>query len=112
MLTPVPPGVQVLLLALVLGAAVFDARYRRIPNWLTLAGVLIGLAMNAYLYGVFPTKQVQGSWGGLLFAAQGLGFGFAVYVFLYALRAMGAGDVKLMAAVGAMAGWRDWFGIF
>src|SRR4051812_12918709 len=105
MLTPVPPGVQAMLLLLVLGAAVFDARYRRIPNWLTLAGVLLGLALNTWLYGVFPTKQVQGTWGGLVFAAEGLGFAFAVYLFLYALRAMGAGDVKLMAAVGAMTGW-------
>lgn len=42
----------------------------------------------------------------------GFGVGFGVYVALYALRAMGAGDVKLMAAVGSMVGWEDWFGIF
>src|SRR5438445_312885 len=39
-LTLPPPGVEALLLALVLGAAVYDVRYRRIPNWLTLLGVL------------------------------------------------------------------------
>jgi prepilin peptidase CpaA len=42
----------------------------------------------------------------------GLGVGFAAYFILYSLRAMGAGDVKLMAAVGALVGVRDWFGIF
>jgi prepilin peptidase CpaA len=37
---------------------------------------------------------------------------FGVYVVLYALHAMGAGDVKLMAAVGAIVGAQNWFGIF
>ena len=107
-----PPSVEAVVLALVLGAAVYDARYRRIPNWLTLAGVLIGLALNAYQYGALPTPVVQGSWQGLLFSLQGFGLGFGVYLLLYALRAMGAGDVKLMAAVGSLVGWENWFGIF
>ena len=61
------------------------------------------MALNTFLY--------QG-WPGLRFALKGLGLGFGVYLVLYALRAMGAGDVKLMAAVGAIVGWEDWFGIF
>ena len=92
-----------MLLAVVLVAGVYDVRYRRIPNWLTVSGVLLGLALNTFLY--------QG-WPGLRFSLVGLAVGFGVYFGLYAVRAMGAGDAKLMAAVGAMGGWQDWFGIF
>ena len=102
-LTLPPRGIEVVLLALVLGAAVYDVRYRRIPNWLTLLGVLVGLGLNSFLY--------QG-WPGLRMALLGLAIGFSVYFALYAIRAMGAGDVKLMAAIGSMVGWQDWFGIF
>jgi prepilin peptidase CpaA len=98
-----PPGVVAFLLAVVVGAAAYDVRYRRIPNWLSVSGVLIGLAMNTFLY--------QG-WPGLRFALAGMAAGFGVYLVLYMLRAMGAGDVKLMAAVGALVGWEDWFAIF
>jgi prepilin peptidase CpaA len=98
-----PPGAEAILIALVLGAAVYDVRYRRIPNWLSVGGVLIGLALNTFLY--------QG-WPGLRFALIGLAAAFGVYFLLYALRAMGAGDVKLMAAVGAIVGWQNWFGTF
>ena len=105
-----PPGAEALLLALVLGAAVYDIRYRRIPNWLTVGGVLFGLILNSFLYqGISPAVF---GFSGLFFALKGLMLAFAVYVFLYVLRAMGAGDVKLMAAVGAIAGWENWFGIF
>lgn len=82
-------------------------RYRRIPNWLTLAGILAGIAMNTFLAWDSPSR-----WSGLFFALKGMGLGFALYFALFAIRAMGAGDVKLMAAVGAMVGWEDWFGIF
>jgi prepilin peptidase CpaA len=98
-----PPGTEALLLAIVLGAAVYDVRYRRIPNWLTVTGVLAGIGLNTFLYQGLP---------GLVFSLKGLGLAFVVYVALYALHAMGAGDVKLMAAVGAIVGWENWFGIF
>src|SRR5215467_6431570 len=105
-----PPGSEALLLAIVLAAAVYDVRFRRIPNWLNVTGVVLGLTLNSFLYqGISP--NVFG-FAGLFFALKGLGLAFIVYVFLYALRAMGAGDVKLMAAVGAIVGWEDWFGIF
>ncbi len=91
------------MLLVVLVAAVYDVRYRRIPNWLSLTGVVFGLAMNTFLY--------EG-WPGLRLSLIGLAVGFGVYFFLYMLRAMGAGDVKLMAAVGAIVGWQDWFGTF
>ena len=91
------------LLIVLLAAAVFDILYRRIPNWLTVSGVVLGIAMNTILGS--PDA-------GLVFSLVGLAVAFGVYVALYALRAMGAGDVKLMAAVGALVGWERWFGIF
>lgn len=98
-----PPGVAAILVTLVLTAAVYDLRYRRIPNWLTVSGVLAGIALNTFLYPIWP---------GLKASLLGLAAGFGVYFVLYALHAMGAGDAKLMAAVGALVGWKDWFGIF
>jgi len=102
-----PPGIEVILLTLVVGAAIYDVRYRRIPNWLTLAGVLAGIAMNLFLTWDSPQR-----WSGLGFSLKGMGLGFGLYLALYMLRAMGGGDVKLMAAIGAMVGWQDWFGVF
>ena len=102
-LTLPPPGVEVVLIILVLAAAVYDVRYRRIPNWLTVSGAAVGLALNTFLYS---------GWPGLVFSLKGLLLGFGLYFALYALRAMGAGDVKLMGAVGSIVGWQDWFAIF
>lgn len=98
-----PIGASAVLIALVLIASVYDMRYRRIPNWLSLTGAITGLALNSFLY--------QG-WPGLRLSLVGLTVAFCAYFILYSLRAMGAGDVKLMAAIGALTGVRDWFGIF
>src|ERR1017187_8474904 len=87
-----PPKVEVVLLVVLLAAAVFDVFYRRIPNWLTVGGVVLGIVTNAL---IGPPLA------GVGFAMAGLGVAFGIYVLLYAVRAMGAGDVKLMAAVGA-----------
>ena len=85
---------KLLLELLVVVAAYLDLRDRRIPNWLTGTGVLVGLGSNYY----------QSGWPGLRNGLLGLSAAFALYALLFALRAMGGGDVKLMAAVGAFTG--------
>ena len=103
-----PPILQVVLALVVVIAAVYDVRYRRIPNWLTLSGVLLGLGLNWWV-----GSQLGADAGfGVLRALKGLGLAFVIYFPLYILRGMGAGDVKLMSAVGAIAGAANWFGIF
>lgn len=75
-------------------AAVCDVRERRIPNWLTVGTLASGLALRAAL---------EGS-GGLALAVVGVfAAGFPALV-LFRLRAMGGGDVKLLAACGALLG--------
>jgi prepilin peptidase CpaA len=86
---------EFLLAALVITAAGFDLRTRRIPNWLCVAGLICGVAFQ-------DTRQ----------AMLGAGLALLIYVPLFALRAMGGGDVKLMAAVGSIAGPKAWLAIF
>ena len=99
-----PPGITVVLLTVVIAAAMFDLRSRRIPNWISVSGAVLGLGLNAFL-------DQKNEWN-LWFSVKGLLLGFGVYFVLYLLRAMGAGDVKLMGAVGALVGAVNWFGIF
>ena len=97
-----PVSLKVVLVCTVLVAGVFDLRYRRIPNWLNLSAISLGLAVNILLF------EVHGFFAALL----GMGCSLLVYVPLYLVRGMGAGDVKLMAAVGAIVGPWNWFCIF
>ena len=101
-MTPPPAYIQLALVAMVTIAALWDLRFRRIPNWLTASGVVAGLAIQAGL----------GGWAGLRSAAFGLGLALLVYLPLFLLRAMGGGDVKLMAAVGAFLGPKNWIVAF
>ncbi len=97
---PIPLKLALILTAL--AAAYFDLRVRRIPNWISLAGAGLGLLLNTYFESLHGT----------LIAAGGLLVALCIYVPLYALKGMGAGDVKLMAAIGAIAGPGNWFNIF
>lgn len=96
-----PPLLRALLALLVILAAAFDYRYRRVPNWLTFSGAALGVALYSFLY------QTAGLWTSL----KGLGLALLIYLPLYLLRGVGGGDVKLMAAVGAIAGPVNWLGI-
>jgi len=82
------------LLAILLIASWTDIRRHRIPNLASLGGALLGLGLNALLFGL------DGFLGGL----YGLGLGLLIFLPFYALGGMGAGDVKLLAAVGAFVG--------
>ena len=101
-MTQLPFVLGLLLASGVVVAAVYDIRFRRIPNWLSLTMVALGLVLNLALQG---TPGIVTSLIGLLVASL-------IYFPLYLLRAMGAGDVKLMAAVGAVVGVRNWFFVF
>ena len=89
------PGTGVLI-GLLLLAAWIDWRTFRIPNWLTASGMAWGLAYN--------TVFADSAWSGLAHGLLGLVTGLALLLPLYAIRVMGAGDVKLMAMVGAFLG--------
>jgi len=85
---------SVLAVAAAVCAAVNDLQERRIPNWLTYPAMLLGLVLQGVLHG----------WGGLLTSAiGGLLFGGTFFLF-YLIRATGAGDVKLAAALGCLVG--------
>jgi prepilin peptidase CpaA len=71
-----------------------DWRTRRIPNWLTVSTLLLGIAVNA---GV-------GRWTGAKSALLGAALGLAVLFPFVLLRALGAGDWKLAGALGAWLG--------
>lgn len=94
-----------LLFLALLGAAVWhDVRARRIPNAIVFPGALAGLLLHTLLpagAGVFGTPM---GGLGLVSALGGCGLGLACLLPMYALRLMGAGDVKLLAMVGAFVG--------
>jgi prepilin peptidase CpaA len=85
-----------LLLVLLAVATVIDLRSHRIPNWLSLGSTLLVLVLYVALLGI-------GS-NGLLAGLGGWAVGLAVFLPLYLMGGMAAGDVKLMALAGSFLG--------
>jgi len=84
----------VLALAVAIVAGWLDWRSRRIPNWLTVPALGAGLAVNSLAW----------RWAGTKAALQGAGLGLALLLPFVLLRGLGAGDWKLMGALGAWLG--------
>src|SRR5580693_1946341 len=90
----IPVEVAWLVSAVLVEAAVIDGWKLRVPNWLTFHFALGGLIYAAWMGG----GQM------LLWSLGGAVLGLALLLPLYAIGGMGAGDVKLLAGVGAWVG--------
>jgi prepilin peptidase CpaA len=90
------PGVCVLVSMILIVAAAIDGWKLKVPNWVTFPMVAGGWVFSTYLFG----------WEGLLGSLTGTVVGLALLLPAYAIGGMGAGDVKLLAGVGAWVwGW-------
>jgi prepilin peptidase CpaA len=86
--------IWILTLVLTITAGLLDWRSRRIPNWLTVPSFFVGIILHAIL----------GGWRGALFALEGAVLALALLFVPVLMRAIGAGDWKLVGAVGSFMG--------
>lgn len=94
MLIPQNIATALLFIPLALSITYMDVRYRRIPNKLVLIILLGGVVVNTYF----------GAWHGLASSFGGAGIAFGIMFLFHLFGTMGAGDVKLFAAIGAVLG--------
>lgn len=83
-----------LLIGCMIIAVYCDLRWRRIPNWVIVSGLLTGLFLQVLSGGGTAVGE----------ALQGLAVGLALLFIPFVLGGMGAGDVKLLGLVGAVKG--------
>jgi prepilin peptidase CpaA len=89
-----PYSIEAVLVLVVIIAAWTDIRTRRIPNPITVAGALLGFVLHVWNSGL----------QGALTSIEGALLGLGLFIVFYFVGGMGAGDVKLFAAVGALVG--------
>ncbi|HEY0321876.1 MAG TPA: A24 family peptidase [Pyrinomonadaceae bacterium] len=83
-----------LLIPLAVIITYYDVRYRRIPNAFVLATLISGVTVNS----------IFGGWQGVLASLGGCALAFILMFIMHVFGAMGAGDVKLFAAIGSVTG--------
>src|SRR4030042_3319596 len=88
--------------AVLIIAAVNDIRVQKIPNWLTSPAMAVGIIYHTGLKGL----------EGFIFSWGGIGVGIVVMIGFYLVGGTGAGDVKLMGAVGGFLGPKGGFLVF
>jgi prepilin peptidase CpaA len=94
MLSPSLIASEILLIPLAIIIIYYDVRYRRIPNAYVLATLISGIIINAMF----------GNLRGALDSLEGCALAFVLIFVLHVFGAMGAGDVKLFSAIGAVTG--------
>jgi prepilin peptidase CpaA len=92
MMDPQTLVTALIFIPLAAGVTYMDVRYRRIPNKLVLVTLIAGLTLNT----------IFGGSHGLLISLGGFGLAFGLMFLLHVFGTMGAGDVKLFAAIGAV----------
>ena len=92
----------IFLSVILITAAIIDLRNQRIPNLLTYPGILMALTYHTIINGI----------EGLLFSAGGIGIGICLLIIPYLMGGMGAGDAKLMGAIGGFVGAKGVFYTF
>jgi len=85
---------KVLLAGILITCCITDIVARKIYNWASLGGALVGLTLNCYYFGLH----------GLALAVLGWFTGISILIIPYSLGGIGAGDAKLLGTVGAFLG--------
>lgn len=83
------------LFVLLVAAVYTDLAYKKVYNWITIPVTCAGIVLHSF----------SGGWSGLFFSLAGCALGAGIFLIPYFLGAVGAGDVKLAAAIGALTGY-------
>lgn len=87
---------DVILFFLVSASGFKDVQERRIPNKITVTAIVMG-----WVFGLLSS-----GWEGFIQSFIGTIVGLTIFLIPFVLGGMGAGDVKLLAAIGSLMGWR------